>query len=190
MDETRTSITAEEWLDRMSQLALRHGVHLSTLQQKDGRDLALFFAGAAPAFPLDVSLSEHDANQILKRFLATAGARVSTDHVELRRWMVDTGFLQRSDFGTDYRRGVIPEWLVDAAQALDFERIATVVGQARSANEAQRETRRRAWLASQIEVTEGGDIAAGKRAPTRRSCGSHSIRRTTPGRCPKFRWVR
>ena len=162
MDETRTSITAEEWLDRMSQLALRHGVHLSTLQQKDGRDLELFFAGAALAFPPDVSLSEHDANQILKRFLATAGVMVSTDHVELRRWMVDTGFLQRSDFGTDYRRGVIPEWLADAAQALDFERIANVVCQARSANEAQRETRRRAWLASQIEVTEGGDIAAGE----------------------------
>ena len=162
MDETRTSITAEEWLDRMSQLALRHGVHLSTLQQKDGRHLELFFAGAALAFPRDVSLSEHDANQILKRFLATAGVMVSTDHVELRRWMVDTGFLQRSDFGTDYRRGVIPEWLVDAAQALDFERIANVVSQARSANEAQRETRRRAWLASQIEVTEGGDIAAGE----------------------------
>ncbi len=76
--------------------------------------------------------------------------------------MVDTGFLQRSDFGTDYRRGVIPDWLVDAAQTLDFERIASTVAQARSANEAQRETRRRAWLASQIEVTEGGDVAAGE----------------------------
>ena len=162
MDETRTAITVADWLDRMSQLALRHGVHLSTLQHKDGRDLELFFAGAALAFPPDISLSEHGANQILKRFLASAGVMVSTDHVELRRWMVDAGFLQRSDFGTDYRRGVIPDWLADAAQALDFERIASAVAQARSANEAQRETRRRAWLASQIEVTEGGDIPAGE----------------------------
>ncbi len=117
---------------------------------------------AALAFPPDVSLSEHDANEILKRFLATAGVMVSTDHVELRRWMVDTGFLQRSDYGTDYRRGAIPDWLVDAARTLDFERIASVVAQARSANEAQREKRRQAWLASQIEVTEGGDVAAGE----------------------------
>ena len=160
MSETRTAITAADWLDRMAQLALRHGVHLSTLQQKDGSDLELFFAGAALAFPTTASLSEPDANEILKRFLATAGVMVSTDHVELRRWMVDTGFLQRSDFGTDYRRGTIPEWLADAASALDFERIASAVAQARSANETQRETRRRAWLASQIEVTEGGDVAA------------------------------
>jgi tRNA(adenine34) deaminase len=162
MSETRTSITAADWLLRMAQLALRHGVHLSTLQQKDGSDLELFFAGAALAFPPNQSLSEPDANEILKRFLATAGVMVSTDHVELRRWMVDTGFLQRSDFGTDYRRGVIPEWLADAAGALDFERIASTVAQARSADQTQRENRRRAWLASQIEVTEGGDVAVGE----------------------------
>jgi tRNA(adenine34) deaminase len=73
--------------------------------------------------------------------------------------MVDTGFLQRSDYGTDYRRGTIPDWLSESAQELDFERIAKTVAQSRSANEAQRETRRQAWLASQIEVTEGGDQA-------------------------------
>ena len=162
MSETRTSITAADWLLRMAQLALRHGVHLSTLQQKDGSDLELFFAGAALAFPPNQSLSEPAANEILKRFLATAGVMVSTDHVELRRWMVDTGFLQRSDFGTDYRRGVIPDWLTDAAGGLDFERIASTVAQARSADQTQRENRRRAWLASQIEVTEGGDVAVGE----------------------------
>ena len=160
MSESRTAITAGDWLDRMAQLALRHGVHLSTLQQKDGSDLELFFAGAALAFPPNASLNEPDANEILKRFLATVGVMVSTDHVELRRWMVDKGFLQRSDFGTDYRRGVIPEWLADAAHALDFERIASAVAQARSTDQTQREARRRAWLASQIEVTEGGDVAA------------------------------
>ncbi len=45
---------------------------------------------------------------------------------------------------------------------LDFERIASVVAQARTANEAQREKRRQAWLATQIEVIEGGDVAAGE----------------------------
>ena len=138
-------------------------MHLSTLQQKDGRDLELLFASAALAFPPDTLFSEHDANEILERFLASAGVMVSTDHVELRRWMVDTGFLQRSDYGTDYRRGTIPDWLADSAQQLDFERIAKAVAQSRSANEAQRETRRQAWLASQIEVTEGGESGGHRR---------------------------
>ncbi|MBC8118485.1 MAG: tRNA adenosine(34) deaminase TadA [Burkholderiaceae bacterium] len=71
--------------------------------------------------------------------------------------MVDAGFLQRSDHGTDYRRGAIPDSLSEAAHQLDFERIADAVAQARSANESQRESRRQAWLASQIEVTEGAE---------------------------------
>ena len=157
MMETSATIDAAGWLERIAQLALRHGVHLSTLQQKAGGDLELLLASAALAFPADSALSEPQANEILKRFLATAGVMVATDHVELRRWMVDAGFLRRSDFGTDYRRGALPAWLGDAAGALDFDRIADTVAQARSANERQREARRQAWLASQIEVTEGGD---------------------------------
>ena len=156
MREPRTALAVDGWLGRLGQLALRQGVHLSTLQQKDGSDLELLFASAALAFPADRLLKEQDANEILMRFLATAGVMVATDHVELRRWMVDTGFLQRSDYGTDYRRGTIPLWLADAARTLDFELIANSVVAARNAHESQRETRRQTWLASQIEVTEGG----------------------------------
>ena len=166
MNETSAALTVNDWVERMSQLALRQGVHLSTLQQKAGGDLELLFASAALAFPPAASFTEKEANEIIKLFLAGAGVMVATDHVELRRWMVDAGFLQRSDFGTDYRRGVFPEWLADAAHALDFERIASAVAQARSADETQRENRRRAWLASQIEVTEGGDVA-GRRGECR-----------------------
>ena len=153
--ETRVPVTAAHWLDRIAQLASRHGVHLSTLQQKDGRDIELLFASATLAFPADQLLNEREANAVLQGFLATAGVMVATDHVEMRRWMVDTGFLQRSDYGTDYRRGSIPEWLSEAAQTLEFEHIASTVAQARITHESQREARRQAWLASQIEVTEG-----------------------------------
>lgn len=129
MSETGAALTTEAWRNRMAQLALRHGVHLSTLQQKAGGDLELLFASAALAFPPNRSLTEHDANEILKRFLASAGVMVATDHVELRRWMVDTGFLCRTDYGSDYRRGAFPDWLAEAAEALDFERIAEAVAE-------------------------------------------------------------
>lgn len=157
MNEIGSALSANDWVERLSHLALRQGVHLSTLQQKAGGDLELLFASAALAFPPGASFTEKEANEILKRFLAGAGVMVATDHVELRRWMVDAGFLQRSDYGTDYRRGAMPDWLSDAAQQLDFERIADAVAGARSANESQRESRRQAWLASQIEVIEGGE---------------------------------
>ncbi|MBA2414080.1 MAG: tRNA adenosine(34) deaminase TadA [Burkholderiaceae bacterium] len=155
------ALSVEGWLQRMEHLALRHGVHLSTLQQKDGRDLEVLFASAMLAFPSDKLLGEQAANTILRHFLETAGVMVATDHVELRRWMVDTGFLQRSDYGTDYRRGTVPAWLADAAKALDIDRIVDTVVDARTANVTERETRRQAWLASQIEVIEGATGEAG-----------------------------
>ncbi len=147
-------ITPAGWLERLEQIAVRQGVHLSTLQQRDGRDLELVFGSAALYFPPDRLLDERAANEVLKHFLATAGAMLATDHVELRRWMVDTGFVRRSDYGTDYRRGAFPEWMSEAAQALDAVRVGAAVGEARVARDAQREARRQAWLANQIEVTE------------------------------------
>jgi tRNA(adenine34) deaminase len=155
MDRQHALISSAGWLERIAQLAIRQGLHLSTLQQKEGRDLELVFASAALAFPSDRLLAERDANEVLKSFLASAGAMLDTDHVELRRWMVDTGFLRRSDFGTDYRRGDFPSWLTEAADELDFRQVAEAAMQARTARDANREARRRAWLAGQIEVTEG-----------------------------------
>jgi tRNA(adenine34) deaminase len=154
MSKPVAAITPAGWLERLAQLAIRHGVHLSTLQQKDGRDLELIFASAALYFPADRLLDERTANELLKRFLATAGAMLATDHVELRRWLVDTGFVRRSDYGTDYRRGALPEWLSAAAQEIDADRVGATVREARQAHDAQREARRQAWLANQIEVTE------------------------------------
>ena len=154
MTTEQAAISAEGWLERLGQLATRQGVHLSTLQQKDGRDLELVFASATLFFPADRLLDERDANAVLKRFLSSAGAMLDTDHVELRRWLVDTGFVRRSDYGSDYRRGTLPVWLSGAAAALGPSDVADAVEQAREARGAQREAKRQAWLASQIQVTE------------------------------------
>ena len=154
MTTEQAAISAAGWLERLGQLATRQGVHLSTLQQKDGRDLELVFASATLFFPADRLLDERDANAVLKRFLSTAGAMLDTDHVELRRWLVDTGFVRRSDYGSDYRRGTLPVWLSGAAAALSPTDVADAVERAREARDAQREAKRQAWLASQIQVTE------------------------------------
>lgn len=154
MTTEQAAISAAGWLERLGQLATRQGVHLSTLQQKDGRDLELVFASATLFFPADRLLDERDANTVLKGFLSTAGAMLDTDHVELRRWLVDTGFVRRSDYGSDYRRGTLPVWLAAAAAALGPSHLADAVVQAREARDAKREAKRQAWLASQIQVTE------------------------------------
>ena len=154
MTQALAELTPAGWLERLAQLAVRQGVHLSTLQQKDGRDLELIFASATLHLPADRLLDERAANEVLRDFLAGAGVMLATDHVELRRWMVDTGFMRRSDFGTDYRRGTMPAWLAGAAEEIDAAQLARAVREARAVHDARRQARRQAWLASQIQVTE------------------------------------
>ncbi len=47
MTTEHPAISAAGWLERLAQLAVRQGVRIATLQQKDGRDLELVFATAS-----------------------------------------------------------------------------------------------------------------------------------------------
>lgn len=151
------ALSAAGWLERLAQLAARRHVRLSGLSQ--GLDLQVVLASAALHFPPQQLLTEPQANEVLKGFLAGAGSFLDTDHVELRRWLADFGFIKRTDYGADYRRGTLPAWLHDAAQQLSAHELADAVLTATHARAAEREARKRAWLANAaqaVEVTEGG----------------------------------
>lgn len=140
------SISAAGWLERLAQLAVRDGTHLATLRERDARDFELVLASAALFLPPGQLLTEPAANERLKDFLASAGAMLATDHVELRRWLADTGIVHRSDRGTDYRRGTLPEWLAPAAQQLTAAQLRDAVAAARSGRAQARAARKQAWL--------------------------------------------
>ncbi len=153
----RPELTPAQWIDRLSRLAPRSGLQLSSLAQKDSSDFELVLASAALQIAPQDRLSEIQASEVLKDFLAGAGMFLKSDHAELRRLLVDFGFLQRSDRGTDYRRGVFPHWLSNAATQLDVERLATAVALARAEADQRRSDRKSHWLArtvERIEVTE------------------------------------
>ena len=58
MADEIAKISSAAWLERLAQLAVRQGVHLSTLQQKDGRDLELIFASCgSDSRPIACSMS-------------------------------------------------------------------------------------------------------------------------------------
>lgn len=155
---TAAAITPVAWLDRVGELAMRQGLHLGSLREREPRDLELLLASAALFLPAGQLLTEKQANAHLKDFLASTGLMLDTDHVELRRWLADLGFVNRSDFGTDYRRGHFPEWMADAAAELDPEQLRAAAFEARDARARNRAARKQAWLnkaAEGIEVTEG-----------------------------------
>lgn len=159
-------INVDTWCARLGELAQRDGLLLSTLRERDARDFELVLASAALFMPAAQLLDERGANGCLKHFLATAGVMLDTDHVELRRWLADLAFLHRSDFGTDYRRGVLPAWLAKAADILDAGRLARAVGDARNAKASQRAARKAAWLAQQAgAAAQTGEVEVVEMAP-------------------------
>jgi hypothetical protein len=87
---------------RLEALVLKTGVHLGLLSADDR---ALVLALAACALEPDRALREDEVNRRLIDWLADLGSMLRTDHVELRRWLVDTGFVARDDWGRAYVRG-------------------------------------------------------------------------------------
>ena len=160
------AISAELWLRRLAELSRRRGLAIGTLLGAARADLDLLLASAALHLPVGHGLSEREASERLRQFLVTTGAMLDTDHAELRRWLVDLGFVERSDRGSDYRRGALPARLQTAAGQLDAQQLAEAVERARAAHEAERQARKRAWLAGAAAANDveeeppAGDLAA------------------------------
>ena len=54
--------------------------------------------------PLGTQVTEAQANDLLRQALGAQAAFLGTDHVELRRWLVDTHWWSRDGFGRAYWR--------------------------------------------------------------------------------------
>ena len=131
---------------RLASLVVKNGVALGLLGEAD-RGLVL--ALAASAFGAGHDHREADVNRILSAWLDGTGAMLRTDHVELRRWLVDAGFIARDGFGRAYVRGPAEvahaEALRGAGATAEFDAALAAL---RVAGAAQRETRRQAYAES------------------------------------------
>jgi hypothetical protein len=128
---------------RLESLVLKSGVHLGPLPDSDR---ALVLALGASAIEPGRALREDDVNRRLRDWLADVGAMLHTDHVELRRWLIDTGYVTRDAWGNAYGRG--PLELERARQVLgtrDAAPLASAVRSARVAAHSARLARRRAY---------------------------------------------
>jgi hypothetical protein len=147
-------------LAALGTLVLKQGVAVGGLSDAQ-RPLALGLVWAG--LPRGV-LDERGVNAALQSQLAGAARCLAIDHVELRRWLCDSGWLQRDAWGREYRRqgvAALPESLRSLGAALErvFVGGATAEWAAgrRAAHEAARAARRRAH--------EGAADVAGPPAP-------------------------
>src|SRR5215831_6695100 len=127
--------------------AVKSGVTLRNLP------LAAFhtaLACAARSVSPERVLSEREINVILRDWLDHEGSFIRTDHVELRRLLVDFGLLRRDGFGRSYWRPEPPPEFATIFRKLESVDVRTAVAQARddaARERTERAKRRRAAIA-------------------------------------------
>lgn len=135
----------------LAPLLVKDGVSLGGLADP-ARALALGWVWAG--LPRTV-MDERAVNVALRAQLAGAACCLATDHVELRRWLCDAGWLDRDGYGRAYRRQppqALPERHRELGAALesvfDGQDTAAFARQCREQRTAEREARRRAHAAA------------------------------------------
>ena len=127
----------------LAALVVKNGVSLGLLGEADR---ALVLAFASSVLKASREYRESDVNRLLEAWLDGAGAMLRANHVELRRWLVDAGFVVRDGFGRGYVRG--PAETARAIAQLGARSVSgldAAVAGLRAAKAAERETKRLAY---------------------------------------------
>jgi len=133
-------------IDTFRQLAVTQGLTLGGLEH-GGRHAQFIVATAAAAlaFTPGRAYSESEVNSLLREWLACPGSMLSTDHVELRRCLVDCRLLERDGFGRRYARTAgAAEWSRALTELAGFD-LAVEAQMARAANALRRAERKAHW---------------------------------------------
>jgi Uncharacterized protein conserved in bacteria (DUF2087) len=112
----------------------------------------LALAAAHATLPPGAVLNEREVNEALKAALAGPICWLATDHVELRRWLVDAGWMVRDGFGREYRalsHAALRADLQPLARALATIDLKSWVGAERERWRSERAARHKDWLARQ-----------------------------------------
>jgi hypothetical protein len=144
-EKRRTMPASSSAIERYAVLALRRDVALGVLLSTNARDFFVMLAAAAEAFPAGHEFSEREVNDLLRNFLAGSGSMLATDHVELRRWLVDFHVLARDGYGRVYTAGTPAAEIsafIDELAGID---LATVARDAREREAARRALRKERW---------------------------------------------
>jgi len=144
-------MTTNACIERLEALAPRQGLSLGGMHSASPADFALMLAAAAQSFTPATVYTEREVNGRLRAMLAGVGLMLAVDHVELRRWLVDTGVLTRDGFGRAYTPGVPSPAIAVAIEALAGHDLDAIARTARERDAARREARRSQWAQRQAD---------------------------------------
>ncbi len=112
-------MNGEMFTRRLISLCLRSGL---TAFPKDGLDQHILLKSAALVVGSHESYTEKEINERLQLWLLQVCPIKNFDHITLRRWLVDLGYLKRSPDGSSYqvaRPGPRPELFSSEVEQID-----------------------------------------------------------------------
>jgi tRNA(adenine34) deaminase len=136
---------SEDPLATFRRLCVRRGILLGGLASGRQNDFRVVLAAAALALDEGVDYTEAEVNGRLKDWLANAGAMLDTDHVELRRWLVDMRLVERDGYGRRYRRAGAASDFAAPLEALGGYDLGIIATESRESAERERAARRASW---------------------------------------------
>ena len=145
MKSSATPTKEPDPLITWQRLSVRKALSVGGLQSGRGHEFGVVLSAAALALHQGVEYTEAEVNERLRRWLDDGGSMLATDHVELRRWLVDMHFVERDGYGRSYRRAESPNAFAATLQALEGSDLNTIARIARDADNAVREQRKVAF---------------------------------------------
>jgi hypothetical protein len=141
-------MNADEFERRLRALAKRDGLTFATFATLPADDRTVLLTTIVLRFDPGTTYTERGVNELLKEWLAGAGAMVETDHVHVRRWLVDLQVLTRTSDCAEYRLHPDAQRRTDIVREPDVARLDpdAIVTAARREQREAREQRKTAWL--------------------------------------------
>jgi len=134
-------------------LCVRRGIALGGLASGRQEDFRTVLASAALALDEGVDYDEPSVNARLKSWIERPGAMLDVDHVELRRWLVDAGLVERDGYGRRYvRADPAPASFGPYLAALSGIDLGVFAEEARDSERIERDARQAAWRARREQV--------------------------------------
>ena len=138
-------ISVEEFVERVVRLGADRGPRGFP---RGARDREILMTSFTLGLDEKRSYSEREVNELLKRWKREVAPALDSDHVTLRRWLVDYGHLERTRDGSKYRVGFPPKSVAFDVEIYDVDLSATVAAflEERERDAAERRARRATLL--------------------------------------------
>lgn len=132
-------------IERFRKLAVKRGLTPGGLLDASPEDLNLLLLSLRRQFVLARTYTEREVNEQIRNWLASVGAMLEIDHVELRRWLVDLSILSRDVYGHAYSVAPVPPHLLTLIGEIAQIDFALEFADANARESQKRAARKAAW---------------------------------------------